>query len=506
MSVTPDTDRLVSSEPQSEDVLRSYLRAIRAHRVVVALAILAAVGGSLAWMRVRTPEYRATAQLLISPVPPEDQTFMGLPVIRDSNDPTRTAETAAILVRSPTAARSAAQRLPGWTPEAVLDAVEVQPEGESNILDVTARASEPRAAAAVATAFATAAIAERDAKLRRQVQPVIDRLMRARTGTTDDAQLDAEIARLEEVRSGGDQSLQLARAAAVPTAPQGASSKVLAVLAVLAGLVLGSGAAMLLELLGPRRIRAGEELQAVYPIPVLARIPKVGRTWARRRRASALATPPAVLAGFRNLHVQLKMQDGDHRTVLFTSPSLGDGKTTCAIDFALELAASEEDVIVFDLDLRQPSLARRLGLLTHTDLRAALPPDGTLRDALVPLPGVPLVHVVPGIAFAAGGTLEQVGQRLPALLAEALSMASYVVIDTSPLGEVGDALRFLRPVDDVVLVARLQHTRVSAVEAVRDLLRRANKRPTGWVLVGDSSRQAAAVYSQYAFSPRVPSR
>jgi Mrp family chromosome partitioning ATPase/capsular polysaccharide biosynthesis protein len=500
-----DADPLARPEPRSADALRSYLRAVRAHRLLVAAVVVATLLGGMAWMEVRAPRYTATAQLLMNPVSADDPTLTGLPVIRDANDPTRTAQTAAILVRSPGAARLAAERLGDWTPEQVFDAVDVQPEGQTNILDVSARASSAGAAAAVANAFATAALDERDTAARREAQPLLDRLTRARATRTPDAELDRQIAILEEVRGRGDPTLQLAGRAAPAGSQEGASTSMIVVLALLAGLILGSGAAVLLELLGPRRIRAEEELAAIHPVPILARIPKMTRGWLRRRRASPLATPPAALAGFRSLQLQLDMQDGDHRTVLFTSPSLGDGKTTCVIDFALELAASGNDVILFDLDVRQPELARRLGLVTDTDIRAALVPGGRLTDALVVVPGVPLVRVVPGIAFADGGTLENVGRRLSHLLSEALSMADYVLIDTSPLGEVGDALRFLRSTDDVVLVARLDHTRLTAVEALRDLLRRANKPPTGYVLVGDSGTHPAAEYGQYALPPRVPS-
>jgi hypothetical protein len=62
-------------------------------------------------------------------------------------------------------------------------------------------------------------------------------------------------------------------------------------------------------------------------------------------------------------------------------------------------------------------------------------------------------------------------------------MASYVLIDTSSLGAFGDALRFVGAVDDIVLVARLNHTRAADVEMVRELLRRAGKPATGYILL-----------------------
>jgi Mrp family chromosome partitioning ATPase len=178
------------------------------------------------------------------------------------------------------------------------------------------------------------------------------------------------------------------------------------------------------------------------------------------------------------------LQESEHRTILFTSPSAGDGRTSCVIDFALELTSAEQKVVLIDLDLRRPSLASRLGVSGGTDVRVALPSDAGLRDALVPVPGSPMMSVVPGPSGAAASTLEQIGRRLPELIDDARSSADYVLIDTSPLGEVVDALRFIHSVDDVVVVARLNHTRVAGVEVVRDLLLRAGKPATGYVVVG----------------------
>ena len=61
-----------------------------------ALITLAAVGASLAFLVVRANVYEATATVLVEAVPQEDQTFIGLPVIRDTGDPVRTAQTAAV--------------------------------------------------------------------------------------------------------------------------------------------------------------------------------------------------------------------------------------------------------------------------------------------------------------------------------------------------------------------------------------------------------------------------
>ncbi len=126
---------------RGEGQLGSYLQAIRAHRVLVVLTTLLAVGSCVTWLAVRTPAYDATAQLLVTPLPQGDQQFLGVAYIRDSGEPTRTVQTAATLLEGPSAASRTAERLgPGWTRKKVEDSIEVETVGESNVIGVRARA------------------------------------------------------------------------------------------------------------------------------------------------------------------------------------------------------------------------------------------------------------------------------------------------------------------------------------------------------------------------------
>jgi Mrp family chromosome partitioning ATPase len=451
----------------------------------VAVVVLATLFASIVWLSQRTPEYRATARLLVNPLPQTDE-LLGLPVIRDSGDPTRTMQTAATLLESPRAARASASRLgAGWTPQQVLGDIDLEPEGESNILAVTARTDNGKTAVDLANTFARATLDQRDAALRRDVAPLIEQLKKTRAslGTGDPSATDIEsrIVALEGLAIGGDPSTGLSRVAA-SASTGGAPGWLIAILALLAGAVLGSVAALLKEMLGPPTIRSEGELEDVHAAPVLARVPARSWVWPGQQPPSPLATPPEVLAGFRSLEFHFA---GDHRAILFTSPSTRDGTTTCVIDFALELASAEQEVILFDLDLHKPEIAWRLGSAGRSDLGAVLSPSSALEEALVPVPDRPAIKVLPGISDPRRETLEKVSRRLPDLIAQARTRRAHVLIDTSPLGEFGDALRFAPAVDDVVLVARLDHTTVAGVEEVRDLLGRAGEQAAGYVVVGD---------------------
>ena len=111
--------------------------------ILVSATALVAAG---TWAIVRTPQWGATARILVSPLEQGDRTYVGTPVVRESaSDPTRTMQTASTLIDSRNAANRAAQALgDGWTGAEVADAVTVQTEGESNVLAVRATASDAR--------------------------------------------------------------------------------------------------------------------------------------------------------------------------------------------------------------------------------------------------------------------------------------------------------------------------------------------------------------------------
>ena len=250
-----------------EGALEPYLRALRARWVLVVLVTLAAVGASVAYLAHRQPDYKATAHMLVSPLPPDDQVFDGIDVLRaDPNESTRTIQTAAALVNSPAAGGLAAQRLgDGWTTGRVDAAVDVQPEGQSNILSVTALVPNAAQAARVANEFARATLDVRRARVQKQVDTVLSSLQAKQASGAakgqEAATLADRITRLEGVRQGGDPTLSVTQQATIPTSPVGAPSWLVVGLALIAGFALGTGASLVMEVLD-RRIRDEDELLA----------------------------------------------------------------------------------------------------------------------------------------------------------------------------------------------------------------------------------------------------
>ncbi|MGI9185755.1 MAG: hypothetical protein ACR2GZ_12495 [Solirubrobacteraceae bacterium] len=216
--------------------------------IVVAVALLALLAAA-AWVTLRTPEYRGTSRLLVTPAPFDDVSYLGLPVIRDSpGDPTRAAQTGAVMIDTASAAALTAQQLgAGWSTARVLGSVSVTPIGGSNVVAVQATAGNPGLAARIAGTYARTALTARRQVLSRQAAVQILRLGPAANVPP------AVLTSLRAVEAGSDPTFS----PLPPTAPVSAERPAWRILAtaLFAGLILGIGAAVLREFV-PRARRS----------------------------------------------------------------------------------------------------------------------------------------------------------------------------------------------------------------------------------------------------------
>jgi len=463
----------------------SYLRAIRLHPVAAVLVFVATLAAAVASLALRSPSYHATAEVLVTPLSAPQQAQLGLPLLVDTGDSTRTMQTAAALLASHEVAAAAAQRLAGsWTIGAVQAAVDVTPEGDTNLLAITGRGSTPTKAARIANIYMASALQYRGTLTRRMAKAAVQQLNVQIAATKNPivaAGLRARLSALQSLESTNDPTLSVAERALHSSAARAGASRGLVIgIAVIAGLILASGCALLLEILPIDRIRNEDDLLRAWSLPVLARVPIVD---GRRRSALAEAQFDAAL---RNVHRQLQIRQRRTRVVLVTSPSRGDGKTTISLALANAVADGGADVVLIDSDVRKPA----------ADLRVAnVQTDGAgVTEATSSVAAAPLTEVSSPVADGSRlrtfelsvddlWQLRVAGIDDPAIGHAAL-LADYVVIDTPPLGEVSDALLLVSEVDAVVVVARLGQTRRSDLETARGLFRRARIEPEGLIVVG----------------------
>jgi capsular exopolysaccharide synthesis family protein len=150
-----------------------------------------------------------------------------------------------------------------------------------------------------------------------------------------------------------------------------------------------------------------------------------------------------------------------------SSPTVGDGKTTTAINLAGSLAQSPQArVLIMDCDLRRPSVTGELALDDREKpglVDAILNERLTLDDVVQVLPPLNLSVLPAGKRPAAPYEVLQ-SPRLELLLTLARTRYDYIIVDTPPLVSVPDCRVIGKWVDGFLIVVAAHKTSRKLVE------------------------------------------
>jgi capsular exopolysaccharide synthesis family protein len=485
----------LEGDPREQSPLRRYLETLKERWLFVVLAVVLCTAAAAAYAYTAPSVYEAHTDMLVTPVPDDQNALLGLGLIRRATDPTRDVTTAARLIKNIEVARRAALALrTQTTPEALLAKIRVDPVAQSSIVAITAQGSTPRAAQQLANVFGQAAVATRTAKLRRQLVPAIAELRTRLDGVAEGGDRDEvvplyeQLAALESLRSGGDPTLRIEVPAAEPTAPVSPRKRLALIGGVFAGLLLGVAGAFALSALDTRGER--ENRLTALGLTVLARVPD-----ARRSGAGQHAFEEA----FRLLRTMIRFASPDepYRTIAVTSASEQEGKTTTSCQLAFAALEAGQTVLLVEVDAYRPALRRVIDM----------PADRGGAGLLDYLGGVATMDEIikptarPGLSFVPAGRLsmdsftgllEQRHGR--AFVRELAEFADLVILDCPPVGPRSDAVVIAAIVDAVLLVVDVRRSSDKELVDTVHRLRSATAELVGVVLNRDETKASEYDY------------
>jgi succinoglycan biosynthesis transport protein ExoP len=490
--------------------LSHYLRVIRRGAWVVVLTAVAVTALAIVTSRSQQKVYEASAEVFLSGARNLPPNLSEVPQVY--SDPVRVAETQARLARVPEVAQRAVDspRFRGITSQDLLGQSTVTPNADADILTFAVSDGDPATAASLATAYARAFTEYRRrldtqsiVQAQRQLEDRLAELERdgaKRSGLYRELTRNDQELRTFEALQGSNTAVIRGGGDTVQTQPKTTRN---ATLGLVLGLVLGLALAFVRDALNTR-VRSAEEVGERLGVPLLGRIPQLPKRLVSQDGVAMLSDPAApetevfrILAtnlGFANL-------DRGAKTIMVTSATRGEGKSTTLANTAVALARAGSKVALVDLDLKRPALDRMFGLRRRSVPGIADVVLGSvhLNEALVRIPiidenerssGVRSGSEAGALAVLQPGpippnTADFVSSgRLAAVLEELAAQCDLVLIDAPPILQVSDAMALTAKVDALLVVARLSAIRRPALNELRRVMDHAPIAKLGFVLTG----------------------
>jgi Mrp family chromosome partitioning ATPase len=511
--------------------LREYVSIIGRRRWLVIAAIVVAVATSLTVSYLRTPLYTATAQLTFQKQADISSAMFGTAYV-SSVDVARELETSASLMTTNEMARRATVELgvpysPTFSQSASSKYVQ-----DTNVLQISYVSPSPQRAADIANAYAKAFVAWRLDLTKNQLQTAISiikgKIARySLPAALSDPGYSALQSRLQDLRvllAMATGNYQVAAVASVPQAPSSPRHTKDGLLGLAIGLIVGIGVAFIAEQLDVR-VHEQDELSNALKIPVIGRIPKfVKLRQGQAREILVLQEPNGMTSeAFRMLRGNLDFVsvDTEVSSILVTSCTQSEGKTSTVCNLAVTLARAGKRVIVVEADLRRPAVHTYFGISNEVGLSTlvagkveaaqamqivdlASEPDQNGRSARDKQTGTreetdeTSVRVMPSGPLPPNPGEIVTSRKLGTIIESLAKDADFVLVDSPPFMAVGDAAALAAKVDGVLLVMKMGYVTKAMVKEAQNFLAPLPCRKLGIVITEWGAEGSTYRYKYYS--------
>jgi capsular exopolysaccharide synthesis family protein len=280
----------------------------------------------------------------------------------------------------------------------------------------------------------------------------------------------------------------------------------LLVAGVLAAL-MGVGFVLLLDSFDTT-VRDPEEVSRLFQTELIGALPLVRDPKALLPEATTSTTPAnaqleksfsSFEESVRMLRNSILLGDFDRRlrSILFTSATPGEGKSTTAVHLAVAHAQQGKRTLLIDADLRRPTLHKRFNMASSLGLSTVLIGGCKWSEAISSTKSLPSLDFLPA-GPPSRRAADLLGSEFTDLLDDAGKSYDLVIIDAPPLLGFAEPMQLALAADGVVVVAVAGETNRKAINAVIGTLRRLKANVLGLVL-NKTSKDLGSGYYYYHY-------
>jgi capsular exopolysaccharide synthesis family protein len=177
-----------------------------------------------------------------------------------------------------------------------------------------------------------------------------------------------------------------------------------------------------------------------------------------------------VSEAFRSLYTNISSLGYDKpiHSVVITSATTGDGKSTIAVRLAQTAASIGQRVLLVDADMRQPTIHTKLGLPNIRGFSDAISSDLSLNDAIQRSPSENNLFVLSAGQIPSDPIKLLSSKKRQYLMEQFQAFFDLVIYDTPPMLGLADSPLMAANTDGAILVVRLEKTNSSKVKEALD--------------------------------------
>ncbi len=447
--------------------LKAYLRIPGRRWMTIVVVTLLAIGATALFTLSVTPQYASTARLFIStPGSSSEEAYKG-----GQFSQARVTSYADLMTGEEISRRVAERLHLSDSPRDLADQVEAEAKPGTVVLSITVTDPSAERAHLLTQAFSE--------ELVRHVREL----------ETPDGQKTAPV------------KASFIDRASTPNVPVFPRPVRYLTLATLLGLLIGTGLAVIREMLDTSISTPQDLAEVTADAPLLGSI-AFDRDALARPLVTDLTSHAPRVESFRVLATNLLFIDvgSESRAFVITSSVPDEGKSTTVCNLALTLARAGEKVVVVEADLRRPTVATYLNLEGAVGVTTILAGRVGIEEALQSAPWGLKVIAAGSIPPNPAELLQSAAMK--SLIQELRSRFDIVLLDAPPLLPVIDAAILAAESDGAILVTRHGTTTRDQVAAAAGRLDSVDARLASTVITWMPARNSPDGYGDaYGYAP-----
>jgi capsular exopolysaccharide synthesis family protein len=297
-------------------------------------------------------------------------------------------------------------------------------------------------------------------------------------------------------------NVRIIDAAEVPKSPVRPKKAQNILIAIIVGLVGGTGLAFLIEYMD-NTIKTTDDVERYVKLPLLGYVPVIEKSFTelqKDRLVNIVPTSPVSVA-YRSIRTAIlfsSTEEKETKDILVTSAGPQEGKSLTACNLAITMAYSGNSVLLVDADMRKPRIHEvfkqegDFGLSNFLTGQASLD-EITKKTDIENLSVITCGHIPPNPSELLST------KRMKEFLDKVRQKYAAVIFDSPPVAVVTDAVILSGMIDGTVLVVNSKKTTRPAVSRAKQLLVNSKANVFGVILNNLHIERHHYYYSHYYY-------